>query len=195
MSLLLLSGGIDSTAVCYWKRPAVALTVNYGQLPFEGEALAAKRVCSTLGIEHFVINTPVRNLGAGDLAGEPPLNISPETEWWPFRNQFLITLGAMLAIKKGLAEVLIGAVRTDDFFIDSSASFIQAVSNLLTMQEGNLQLSAPAAGLSTVELIKHTQLPLDVLCLTHSCHVSEDPCGKCWGCLKHIEVLGELDLR
>ena len=40
---LLLSGGMDSVAIAYWKRPRYGITINYGQEPAEGEIRACKR--------------------------------------------------------------------------------------------------------------------------------------------------------
>ncbi len=34
---ILLSGGMDSIALAYWKRPELAITINYGQKPFLAE--------------------------------------------------------------------------------------------------------------------------------------------------------------
>ena len=34
---LLLSGGMDSIALAYWKRPDIALTIDYGQAAADAE--------------------------------------------------------------------------------------------------------------------------------------------------------------
>ena len=34
---MLLSGGMDSIAVAYWRRPSLAITIDYGQVPAAGE--------------------------------------------------------------------------------------------------------------------------------------------------------------
>jgi 7-cyano-7-deazaguanine synthase len=88
---LLLSGGMDSIAIAFWKRPSIAFTIDYGQLPAIAEVRAASAACAELKIEHHVIRTDLRALGSGDLAGAAPSPIAPVSEWWPFRNQMLLT--------------------------------------------------------------------------------------------------------
>ena len=105
---LLLSGGMDSTALAYWMRPQVAITIAYGQLCAAGEIDAASAVCAQLGIKHEVIRVDCSALGSGDLSDRPALAIAPVSEWWPFRNQLLITLAGMRALEYGLSDVMIG---------------------------------------------------------------------------------------
>jgi 7-cyano-7-deazaguanine synthase len=62
---LLLSGGTDSVALAYWKRPTIAYTVDYGQLPAVGEIRAAAAVCDALGIRHRVLRVNCGELGSG----------------------------------------------------------------------------------------------------------------------------------
>ncbi|WP_157463940.1 7-cyano-7-deazaguanine synthase [Deinococcus pimensis] len=57
---LLLSGGMDSVAIAFWRRPTHAFTVDYGQLAAQGEIDAAASVCGTLGITHHVLRVPGR---------------------------------------------------------------------------------------------------------------------------------------
>lgn len=54
-SCLLLSGGLDSVALCYLERPALALTIDYGQLAAEAEINAAEAVCQSTSIRHHVL--------------------------------------------------------------------------------------------------------------------------------------------
>src|SRR5579885_818491 len=98
---LLLSGGMDSVAIAFWKRPDIAFTINYGQLSAQGEIQAAEAVCDSLEIPHEVITVNCGNLGSGDLSGKLPASVAPVPEWWPFRNQLLLTLAGMRAIAIG----------------------------------------------------------------------------------------------
>ena len=196
-SVLLLSGGVDSAALCYWKKPAFALTVNYGQIPFEAELLASKRICDFVGVEHMVIHAPINELGSGDLAGRPVNGGGPGiqySEWWPFRNQFLITLAAMKAIQIAADEVMIGSVSSDSIFVDGSAAFTSAMDSLTRIQEGGIRVSAPAHHLSSIQLLRQANVPEQILSMTHSCHVSNYSCGDCWGCRKNLDIFEALGL-
>src|SRR5690242_18606450 len=88
---ILLSGGIDSVALAFWKRPSTAITVNYGQRAAVAEVRAAAQVSRLLGMRHEVLEIDCSTLGSGDLANSPPAPLAPTTDWWPFRNQLLVT--------------------------------------------------------------------------------------------------------
>jgi 7-cyano-7-deazaguanine synthase len=189
---LLLSGGMDSIALAYWKRPQIALTIDYGQVANEAETRAAATVCSSLQIQHEIIRVNCRDLGSGDLVNGPQLAIAPMSEWWPFRNQLLITLAAMKALYLGIEKLLVGAVKTDRAHVDGSGEFFTKIDELLNMQEGRLELAAPAINLTTAELVVRSGVPFELLCWAHSCHRGNYACGLCRGCAKHYATMAEL---
>lgn len=191
-SALLLSGGMDSIAIAYWRRPEVAITIDYGQRPAKGEVRAAQAVAAELKIEHHVIYADLSALGSGDMAGGSALSLAPVPEWWPYRNQMLLTLGAMKGIALGIKRLLIGTLKTDAQHGDGRAEFIQAMDALLRQQEGEMTLEAPAIEFTAVELVRRSGVPMEVLAWAHSCHVGEYACGLCRGCRKHYETLREL---
>lgn len=190
--LLLLSGGIDSIAIAAWCRPKLCLTIDYGQRPAAAEFQAAQQVCIALGLRHELLAIPTSKLGAGDLVGESTSSLSAHSEFWPFRNQYLITIGAMIAVKADCTRVLIGTVATDQRHRDGDPEFVRVMDQLVSLQEGNLRVVAPAAALTTAELVRCSGVNPDVLAWAHSCHVGNLACGKCRGCEKHSEVMEEL---
>jgi 7-cyano-7-deazaguanine synthase len=190
--LLLLSGGIDSTALAAWRRPALCLTIDYGQRPADGEILAASQVCRDLGLSHEVLSAPVRSLGSGDLGDGNTSIHSSNSDFWPFRNQYLITLAGMMGLKRDCQTLLIGTVCTDVRHRDGSKEFLAAMNHLLTMQEGQLRLCAPSASLTSEELVRSSRITPATLAWSHSCHVSNLACGACRGCRKHSEVTAAL---
>ena len=97
-SALLLSGGMDSIALAWWKRPDMAFTVDYGQLAAAAEVVAARAVSERLQVPHYIIRFDGRELGSGDMAGSTPDVHAPASDWWPYRNQLLLTLAGMKAI-------------------------------------------------------------------------------------------------
>ena len=189
---LLLSGGMDSVAIAWWLQPDYAFTIDYGQKPAGGEIRAAAAVAADLGITHEVLRCDVAALGSGDLAGQPADPQAPVREWWPFRNQLLVTVAGMRAVGLGASRLLIGALRTDGLHADGTPAFVAALDSLLALQEGGIRLDAPAITLDGPELIVQSGIPMEVLAWSHSCHVSDYACGECRGCRKHYETLQAL---
>jgi 7-cyano-7-deazaguanine synthase len=193
-AVLLLSGGMDSACLAYWLRPSVAVTIDYGQFPAQGEIEAASAMCRAMDLRHEVLRVDCRMLGSGDLANCAPLSIAPIPEWWPFRNQLLITLAATRFIGEGVKRVILGTVRSDDSHADGTIHFMTAISSLLQMQEGALRVEAPAIHLSAAELVRQSGIPFEVLAWAHSCHMSDFACGACRGCHKHFATMKELGI-
>lgn len=191
--LLLLSGGVDSAALAVLHRPQVALTVDYGQRAAPGEISAARSICAELGLRHDVVHIPIGALGSGLMAGTEPSPLSQHIEFWPFRNQFLLTIGAMHAVRHGLKRVLIGTVATDARHRDGSADFLRRANDLICEQEGGIEVLAPGLREDTATLVRRAQVPASILGWTHSCHTGPLACGQCPGCIKHSNLMEELD--
>jgi 7-cyano-7-deazaguanine synthase len=189
---LLLSGGVDSVALAFWKRPEVAITVDYGQRAASAEVAVSKHVCALIGIDHVVVTADCSALGSGDMAGTAPLPDAPVSEWWPFRNQLLATLAGMKAVSIGATELLLGSVVSDGTHVDGTAPFYNMLDRLFAMQEGLLRVSAPALDLTSAELVRASGIGRDLLAWAHSCHTSAIACGACRGCFKHQHVMEEL---
>lgn len=194
MRALLFSGGLDSSALAASKRPDVCLTVDYGQRPARGEIAAAKAICAELALRHEIVTVDLRALGSGSMAGKSPSDLGSAEEWWPFRNQMLITLAGMRFLAEGLSEIMIGAVRTD-VHADGQAPFLRTIDSVMRLQEGGVRVSAPARSMHPTRLLRESGFPRSLLGLTFSCHVMEYPCGRCRGCEKHRETMMELSAQ
>jgi 7-cyano-7-deazaguanine synthase len=189
---LLLSGGMDSLAIAWWKRPHVAFTVDYGQRAARAEIEASAAICRRLGIEHVVLTIDCSSLGSGDMLQAKADPTAPSSEWWPYRNQMLITLVAMKAISMGIQALWIGSVMGDGGHRDGTPQFVQLVHDLVSYQEGGIAIEAPAIGMSASELIRVSGIPADALAWAHSCHKANVPCLDCRGCNKYRQTYQEL---
>ena len=189
---ILLSGGIDSISLAWWKKPEVAYTIDYGHRSANGEVRAAGAICSIMNMTHRVIQVDFSSLGSGDLAGREPNTLAPASEWWPFRNQLLLTIVAMAAVQDGTDRLLFGTVKTDAFHKDGTSEFFQLIGNLVAFQEGNIVIEAPALSMTSAELVRISGIKSSTLSWAHSCHKSEFACGNCRGCEKHRLVMKEL---
>jgi 7-cyano-7-deazaguanine synthase len=188
----LLSGGLDSIALTYWQRPDVTITADYGQKAAATEIAVAAEVSRRLDAQHLVVRVDCAQLGSGDMAHSQPLRMAPVPEWWPFRNQLLLTLAGMRAIGLGVTELLVGSVLSDGSHADGRDTFYERADALMSMQEGGMRVFAPAIGMTTVELVRTSGVPRELLAWAHSCHTGALACGACRGCHKHYGVMHEL---
>jgi 7-cyano-7-deazaguanine synthase len=192
-AVLLLSGGLDSTALLGLARPALALFVDYGQRPAAAEGRAAAAVASALSAELETVRVDLREIGAGLLRDDAPAPGSPSPEWWPYRNQLLVTAAAAVAVRRGLGEVLTATVASDgQRHADGTAEFYDALDAVLRIQEGAVRVRAPAIAMTSAELVTSSGVGDEVLGWTVSCHRGDLPCGSCPGCWKRDKVLLEL---
>lgn len=189
---LLLSGGMDSTSIAWWKRPQFAITVDYGQRAAAAERAASTAICNSLGIEHHIVTVDCRALGSGDMAGTAPNGAAPASDWWPYRNQMLITFAVMKAIALGTKTLYIGTVRSDEGHRDGTPDFVRLMNDLVSFQEGAMQVEAPAIGFTTPELVRHSGIPPELLAWAHSCHKADLPCNDCRGCNKYADSMADL---
>ena len=187
--LLLLSGGLDSACIAAWLRPELCLSINYGQRPATAERRAADAVARQLRILIAHVTVDASAVGSGLLVSDQETAGRP-SEWWPYRNQLLITLAAAWGIGRGTHEVMLGTVAGDgERHADGTPAFLESMAALLRVQEGRLTVSAPAQDLQTEELLLRSQIDDATLAWTHSCHRDNIPCGDCPGCRKRVATL------
>lgn len=153
---------------------------------------ASAAMCKRLKIEHHIIKIDCSSLGSGDMVLGKADAFAPNSDWWPYRNQLLVTLVAMKAIAMGVGTLLIGTVKSDGSHKDGTPQFVDLLNQLVKLQEGHLQVQAPAIAMSTVELIKTSEIPSHVLAWAHSCHKANVPCMDCRGCNKYSQTYTEL---
>lgn len=189
---ILLSGGLDSVSLAYWQRPAIAISINYGQAAAKKEIEVSSIIARELGMQHHIIKVDCSSLGSGDLVNGNAIEGSPSSEWWPYRNQLLATLACMKGISLGIDELMVGSVQSDGFHKDGTLGFYERINELMRYQEGHIRITAPAIELSSVELIKTSGIPNSLLHWAHSCHTGDIACGKCRGCLKYQHTLNTL---
>ena len=188
--LMLLSGGLDSAAVAAIEGPTRALFIDYGQVPAEAEWAAAQAVARHLSLDVERLCVDVSSVGSGLLADTPQMPGAPTPEWFPFRNQFLVTIAAACAAKHGLGAVLLGVVAGDgDRHSDGTTQFVSTLDMLVRDQEGHVRVLAPQITTPARQLLVRSNLPQEVLSQTHSCHANNDPCGECPGCRRRDEIM------
>ncbi len=165
------------------ERPEVLLFIDYGQLAARGEQRAARSLADAMALPLQERGAPLSAFGAGSLVGGISRS-GNAPEFWPFRNQMLITLAAMVFSDRSPLEILIGTVVSDAVHPDGTGRFVQAMSAAVQAQ-GEVSVRAPAIGMTGQELLVRSALPAELLAWTFSCHTGEWACGQCRGCIKH----------
>jgi 7-cyano-7-deazaguanine synthase len=184
---LLLSGGIESTALAFWLRPSLCITVDYGQVTATAEVEASQAVASALKLEHITLAAKANFLSVGLLSGSRGTGEDGE-EFWPFRNQLVATIAGMAIFERNLKILVFGTVAHDRRFADGTQRFFKVLNSLMGLQPGNIEIQTPAIGLTTEQLLLRSKLPHRIFGLTFSCHRGTIPCGDCPGCRKHISI-------
>jgi 7-cyano-7-deazaguanine synthase len=191
-SVLLLSGGLDSTTLAYSTDPDVSVTVDYGQCCADAEIQASSKIAESLNLDHEVIKVDCRELGAGSMADKEGSGLDNAPGWWPFRNQLIITLAAMELVPRGADLLLVGSVKDDTTHADGQPEFFELMDDLLSFQVGSIRLHAPAIDKTTEELVQEVEPPQSLLGWTHSCTASNAACGDCNSCKKRQRVLARV---
>lgn len=202
-SIVLLSGGIDSTVALAWalsEGPATALSVDYGAHANREEIRAASRVAHRLGAEHLVTECYfiADHFRSALLPGGDPIPEGPGGEpeqavtIVPFRNGILLSLAVGLAASRGAERVVIGC-QGGDFAVypDCRPGFLALFGRAAQAGTGyTLDLAAPFLGMTKAQVValgRELDAPLS---LTYSCYLGAPaPCGRCAPCRDREAVL------
>lgn len=201
-SVLVLSGGMDSTTMLYefQHRIALAVSFDYGSNHNAREIDCARKNCEILGIPHLVI--PLDFMGkyfkSSLLEGADAI---PEGDYAednmhstvvPFRNGIMLSVACGLAESKGLKHVMLANHGGDHtIYPDCRSWFIDAMSEAMRLGTFvGITIIAPYTKLTKAEIASHGKnLGIDYK-LTYSCYKGrEKHCGKCATCKERREAM------
>lgn len=201
-SILVYSGGMDSTTLLHQEKDRIALAVSfdYGSNHNAKEIECARWQCEHLGIEHLVI--PLKFMGqyfkSSLLSGAEDI---PEGHYQdenmrstvvPFRNGIMLSVACGLAESRGLKHVMLANHGGDHaIYPDCREGFVKAMSQ--AMIEGtyeHVDIIAPFTNINKNEIaVIGMKLGVDYD-HTYSCYKGGDePCGKCGTCVERAEAL------
>lgn len=203
-SVIVYSGGLDSTTLLYeeQQRVALAVTFDYGSNHAAREIACARHHCALLGIEHLVIELGFMGqyFQSSLLSGAdaiPSGNYDEEnmkSTVVPFRNGIMLSIACGLAESRGLKRVLIANHGGDHaIYPDCRPEFIDAMD--AAMRAGtyvNVEIAAPYTNLSKADLVRRgAKLGVDYG-QTYSCYRGgEQHCGTCGTCTERREAFRE----
>lgn len=200
-SLLILSGGLDSTTMLYDYADSIALAVTflYGSNHNKREAAFAKYHCEMLGIEHIEINLAFmgKYFKSSLLEGAeaiPEGNYDEEnmkSTVVPFRNGIMLSVAAGLAESRGLKKVMMANHSGDHtIYPDCRPEFAEAMGTAISLGTyAGLELVAPYTMFSKADITKRgAKLGIDYT-KTYSCYKGgEIHCGVCGTCRERKEA-------
>jgi len=216
-SILLFSGGIDSTTALYWaiKRydKVNALSINYGQR-HRVELKSAQKVTKKLNVAHKIFQVDLTQIGGSALtdpaiqlpefnhAGK--LNNGPPSTYVPFRNGIFLSIAAAWAETKSINDIICGFNVIDSpNYPDTSEAFVkamQAAVNLGTkavFEDEKFCLHAPFISKKKSQIIREGLAIGADYSHSISCYAGKEiPCFKCSSCLlrkKAWDEVGEKD--
>lgn len=201
-TLLIYSGGLDSTTLLWEYAARIALAVNfsYGSNHNEREAECARWQCRKAGIE--LIEIPLgfmsRYFKSALLDGPDAI---PDGEYdgdnmastvVPFRNGIMLSIAAGLAESRGLSHVMMANHSGDhEVYPDCRPEFVDAISAAISAGTyAGITLLAPYTDLTKAEIaLRGLRLGVDYD-HTYSCYRGgEEPCGRCATCRERAAAL------
>jgi len=203
-SVIILSGGMDSTTLLYEyrERIALAITFDYGSIQNAREQRFARLHCHRLGIQHLLIPLDFMHryfksalLESADAIPEGNYDDdNMRATVVPFRNGIMLAIGCGIAESNSLKRVLIANHSGDHaIYPDCRPGFIAAMSQ--AMQQGTyegIEVLAPYTDISKTEIARHgARLGIDYS-ETYSCYKGgEHHCGKCGTCTERRQALAQ----
>lgn len=213
-SLLILSGGLDSTVSSWMARksstPVLALTFDYGQRASLQEQEAARRVARHLGVDHKVLSLPwlkeiaqtslvdpqkaLPLLKEKDLDDVAACRESAQAVWVPNRNGLFLNIAACYAESLDADQLVTGFNAEEGVtFPDNSGPFVRAADEFFWYSTWKkVRVFCPVIGMTKVDIARKAKelgVPLQDLWFCYE--GGERPCRRCESCLRDFRALRE----
>ena len=202
-SVLLLSGGMDSTTLLWWMReqgiPEIhTVSIDYGQrhaVELESSASLSRLAGAD---SHRRLEVDLRQIGGNPLTEiDRPVPVAEQERQAltvvPFRNMLFVTVAAAWAETRGCKDLFISAVR-DDFQVyrDCRREFYDMLEKTLCLgaaRQADYRIHTPFVEKWKGEIVS-IGLNLGVpYAKTHTCYEGKRPaCGHCDACAERINA-------
>ena len=203
-SLIVLSGGLDSTTMLYEysERIALAVTFHYGSNHNDRELVFAQLHCERLGIPHMVVRLPfIKQFFRSSLLegadAIPEGNYDEEnmkSTVVPFRNGIMLSIAAGLAENNSLQYIMLANHAGDHtIYPDCRPAFVEAMSQATKAGTWNgVELLTPYTHITKADIVRRGMKLGINYDETWSCYKGEEkPCGVCGTCREREEALRE----
>jgi 7-cyano-7-deazaguanine synthase len=201
-SILLASGGLDSTTLAYWLShkgvPFEPLFIDYGQHCADTELATLRKLLPKRAVRRLrIVNVSSVYAGSNSrLIRETDLwreRIEKDDLYLPYRNILLLSIAAARIQSVGGGDVYTAFINSNHAVeIDCSSQFFSELSKLLRAF-GGVRVKMPFRYKSKLQVAKigiRLGAPIGE---TFSCQVNSDvPCGACPNCIDRLEALRQL---
>ncbi|MDE6855297.1 MAG: 7-cyano-7-deazaguanine synthase QueC [Muribaculaceae bacterium] len=207
-SVIVLSGGMDSTTLLHERKEQIALAVtfDYGSKHNEREIECARKNCDMLGIEHIVIPLEFMGkyfkssllIGGEEIPEGHYADDNMKSTVVPFRNGIMLSIAAGLAESRDLKKVMLANHGGDHaIYPDCRPGFVRAMSEAIS--EGTYDgvvIDAPYTDITKSDIARiGKRIGVDYS-LTYSCYKGgERHCGKCGTCVERMEALRDAGIE
>lgn len=193
-TLVLLSGGQDSTTALYWaleRFETTALSVNYEQR-HAAELRAAKQIAKAAGVD-------LRSVSIKGFTSGPLLEPSADVRVHAFtrgRNLLLLSAASMFAHSIGVTSLVVGFCADDyEHYPDCRAAFLGTAKHAMAAGGAMTEIHAPLLRLTKAEIVKLSHgIPgcWEAIAKTVTCYEGASPgCGKCASCVTRAKGFRE----
>lgn len=203
-SVIVLSGGMDSTTLLHERKDQIALAVtfDYGSRHNAREIECAKKNCEMLHIEHLVIPLEFMGkyfkssllIGGEEIPEGHYADENMKSTVVPFRNGIMLAVAAGLAESRGLKKVMLANHGGDHaIYPDCRPGFVTAMSEAIHQGTyDGVVIDAPYTNITKTDIARiGKKIGVDYN-LTYSCYKGgEKHCGKCGTCVERFEALRE----
>ena len=198
-SVLLASGGLDSTTLAYWlvskQVDFIPLFIDYGQHCAATERARLSEVLPSgyaekiqmIDVRDIYRGSPSRLIDEADLWKD---RISSDDLYLPYRNLLLLSIAAAFAQGHGCSEVYTAFINSNHAKeIDCSAAFFDRLAEMLA-DYGTVRVRMPFRDFSKTDVAR-VGLSLGApIARTFSCQAASSvPCGACPNCVERSEAL------
>lgn len=201
-SVLLASGGLDSTVLAYWLRSKnrnfIPLFLNYGQHCCDSELTTLKQMLDSDMLERLQVvdisaiygASQSRMIVEADLWNE---SITADDLYLPYRNLLFLSIAAAFAQARGCKKVYAAFINSNHAKeIDCSSEFFQRLAGVFE-DYGAVEIDMPFRDMSKSDVAK-IGIDLNIgIGRTYSCQVSSSTaCGVCPNCVDRLEALANI---
>ena len=215
-SIVLFSGGIDSTTALYWalnrNGKVYTLTFDYGQR-HKVEIRLAQKLTNKLKLFHKIILLDLKQIGGSSLTDNnlpipeyervEEIAPGPHSTYVPFRNGIFLALAVAWAEAKGIKEIVCGFNVIDSpYYPDTQKPFVEAMEKAVNLgtktklSREKFKILAPFVNMKKSEIIKKGLSLKADYSYSISCYAGKEiPCKKCSSCLLRQKAWKEVGLN